>query len=118
MPNNAPRSPKAFRPLLIDHRRQRTIATMTGIDVSLFCPARHHVGNLVKNAAQIGYKARDKQQLTAWPTHQADMWWEVSCPDGCQGAFGGAVDPIRQEVDRLAADPSRTTAHYTLQRVG
>ena len=29
---------------------------MNVIDVSLFCPARHHVGNLVKNAAQIGYR--------------------------------------------------------------
>ena len=28
---------------------------MNGIDVSLFCPAQHHVGNLVKNATQIGY---------------------------------------------------------------
>jgi hypothetical protein len=46
------------------------------------------------------------------------MWWEVVCPDGCPGTFGGAVEPIRQEIDRLAADPSRTTAHYTLKRVG
>lgn len=91
---------------------------MDGIDLSLFCPAQHHVGNLVKNASQIGYKPRGGQQLAAWPTHQADMWWEVSCPDGCPGAFGGAVDPIRQEVDRLAADPNRTAAHYTLKRVG
>ena len=91
---------------------------MNEIDVSLFCPAQHHVGNLVKHATQIGYRPRGKQQLAAWPTHQADMWWEVACPDGCQGIFGGAVDPIRQEIDRLAADPSRTAAHYTLKRVG
>ena len=91
---------------------------MNEIDVSLFCPARHHVGNLVKNAAQIGYKPRGKEQLAAWPTHQADMWWEVSCPDGCPGAFGGAVDPIRQEVDGWRLTRAGRTAHYTLQRVG
>lgn len=96
---------------------QRRITDMNGIDVLLFCPAQHHVGNLVKNATQIGYHPPGGQ-LATWPPHQADMWWEVSCPDGCPGSFGGAVDPIRQEVDRLAADPKRTTAHYTLKRVG
>jgi hypothetical protein len=90
---------------------------MNEIDLSLFCPAQHHVGNLVKNATQIGYHPRGGK-LAAWPPHQTDMWWEVSCPDGCPGIFGGAVDPIRQEVDRLAADSSRTSAHYTLKRVG
>ena len=28
-----------------------------------------------------------------------------------------AVDPIRQEVNRLADDPRRTSAHYTLKQV-
>ena len=101
---------------------QRTIAAMNEtdqlrIDVSLFCPAHHHVGNLVKYSTQIGFR-KTGGQLGAWPPHQTDMWWEVTCPDGCPGAFGGAVDPIRQEVDRLAADPNRTTAHYTLKKVG
>jgi hypothetical protein len=91
---------------------------MNEIDVSLFCPAHHHVGNLVKHATQIGYKKRGVQQAATWPPHQSDMWWEVTCPDGCPGIFGGAVAPIKQEVDRLAADPSRTTAHYTLKQVG
>jgi hypothetical protein len=89
----------------------------SGIDLSLFCPARHHVGNLKKFGSQIGYQKRGGA-LGAWPPHQADAWWEVKCPDGCPGIFGGAVDPIRQEVDRLAADQSRSMAHYTLTRVG
>jgi hypothetical protein len=88
-----------------------------GIDVSLFCPAQHHIGNLLKFSTQIGYRQKGGQ-LGAWPSHQSDQWWEVRCPEGCPGAFGGAVDPIRQEVDRLAADPNRTTAHYTLKKVG
>jgi hypothetical protein len=88
-----------------------------GIDVSLFCPAQHHIGNLIKPSTHIGYRPRDGQ-LGAWPPHQSDMWWEVRCPDGCAGVFGGAVDPIRQEVDRLAADPKRMSAHYTLKQVG
>jgi hypothetical protein len=95
----------------------RIAAMSDEIDVSLFCPAQHHVGNLVKFSTQIAYHPIDGK-LAAWPPHQADMWWEVSCPEGCPGAFGGAVDPIRQEVDRLAADPNRTNAHYTLKRVG
>jgi hypothetical protein len=94
------------------------MAAMSEIDVLLFCPAHHHVGNLLKNAKQIGYRARDKSIASAWPPHQTDMWWEVRCPEGCPGTYGGAVDPIRQEVDRLADDPSRTTAHYTLKQVG
>jgi hypothetical protein len=32
--------------------------------------------------------------------------------------FGGAVNPTREEVDRLAADPSQANANYTLKRVG
>jgi hypothetical protein len=32
--------------------------------------------------------------------------------------LGGAVNPIREEVDRLAADPDQTNANYTLKRVG
>jgi hypothetical protein len=88
-----------------------------GIDVSLFCPEQHHVGNLLKFSTQIGYRPRGGQ-LEAWPRRPTDGWWEVSCPDGCSGVLGGAVDPIRQEVDRLAADPKRTNAHYTLKRVG
>jgi hypothetical protein len=104
------------------HVGQRRIAAMNetehlGIDVSLFCPAKHHVGNLVKFSSQIGYHPLGGQ-LAAWPPHQTDMWWEVRCPDGCPGVLGGAVDPIRQEVDRLAADPNRTNADYTLKRVG
>jgi hypothetical protein len=95
----------------------RIAAMSDEIDVSLFCPAQHHVGNLVKFSTQIAYHPIGGK-LAAWPPHQADMWWEVSCPEGCPGAFGGAVDPIRQEVDRLAADPKRTNAHYTLKRVG
>jgi hypothetical protein len=95
----------------------RIAAMSDEIDVSLFCPAQHHVGNLVKFSTQIAYHPIGGK-LAAWPPHQADMWWEVSCPEGCPGAFGGAVDPIRQEVDRLAADPNRTNAHYTLKRVG
>jgi hypothetical protein len=90
---------------------------MNGIDLSLFCPARHHIGNLVKSATQIGYHPRGGL-LGAWPPHQSDSWWEVRCPDGCPGTFGGPVDPIRQEVNRLADDPNRTTAHYTLTKVG
>jgi hypothetical protein len=93
------------------------MSAMNEIDVSIFCPEHHHVGNLVKHATQIGYHPRGGL-LAAWPPHQTDSWWEVSCPDGCPGAFGGAVEPIRQEVDRLAADPNRMTAHYTLKRVG
>jgi len=50
-----------------------------GIDVSLFCPAQHHVGNLVKFETQIGYRQKGGQ-LAAWPPHQTDMWWEVRCP--------------------------------------
>ena len=101
---------------------QRRMAAMNeteqlGIDVSLFCPAQHHIGNLLKFSTQIGYRQRGGQ-LGAWPSHQSDGWWEVRCPEGCPGAFGGAVDPIRQEVDRLAADPNRTSAHYTLKKVG
>jgi hypothetical protein len=88
-----------------------------GIDVSLFCPEHHHVGNLMKFSAQIGFRPRDGQ-LAAWPPHQSDMWWEVRCPDGCPGVFGGPIDPIRQEVNRLADDPKRTNAHYTLKQVG
>lgn len=88
-----------------------------GIDVSLFCPAHHHVGNLRKFGSQIGFQPRGGQ-LAAWPQHQSDSWWEVRCPDGCAGVFGGAVDPIRQEVKRLAEDPRRTIAHYTLKQVG
>jgi hypothetical protein len=88
-----------------------------GIDVSLFCPAQHHIGNLQKHQTQIGYKPRGGM-LGAWPPHQSDMWWEVRCPDGCPGTLGGPVEPIRQEVDRLAADPKRITAHYTLKPVG
>jgi hypothetical protein len=88
-----------------------------GIDVSLFCPEHHHVGNLMKFSAQIGFRPKDGQ-LAAWPPHQSDMWWEVRCPDGCPGVFGGPIDPIRQEVNRLADDPKRTNAHYTLKRVG
>lgn len=88
-----------------------------GIDVSLFCPAQHHVGNLRKFAAEIGYQPRGGQ-LGAWPPHRSDSWWEVRCPDGCPGVLGGAVEPIRQEVQRLADDPRRASAHYTLKRVG
>jgi len=88
-----------------------------GIDVSLFCPAQHHVGNLLKFSSQIGYRPRGGL-LEAWPQHPTDGWWEVPCPDGCAGVLGGAVDPIRQEVDRLAADPTRANANYTLKRVG
>jgi hypothetical protein len=88
-----------------------------GIDLSLFCPAQHHVGNLRKFAAEIGYQPRGGL-LAAWPPHQSDSWWEVRCPDGCPGVLGGAVDPIRQEVKRLADDPQRTNAHYTLKQVG
>lgn len=55
---------------------------MNEIDVSLFCPAQHHIGNLQKHATQIGYKPRGGM-LGAWPPHQTDMWWEVRCPDGC-----------------------------------
>jgi hypothetical protein len=90
---------------------------MNEIDLSLFCPAHHHIGNLQKHATQIGYKPRGGM-LAAWPPHQTDMWWEVRCPDGCPGQLGGPVEPIRQEVDRLAADPKRMTAHYTLKQVG
>jgi len=79
-----------------------------GIDVSVFCPAQHHIGNLIKPSTHIGFQ----------PPHQSDMWWEVRCPDGCAGVFGGPVEPIRQEVDRLAADPKRMNAHYTLKQVG
>jgi hypothetical protein len=93
------------------------MAAMSGIEVSLFCPARHHFGDLVKNGPQIGYRPRGGQ-LVAWPPHPTDGWWEARCPDGCPGAFGGAVAPIKQEVDRLADDASRTTAHYTLSKVG
>jgi hypothetical protein len=101
---------------------QRRMAAMNeseqlGIDVSLFCPAQHHIGNLLKFSTQIGYRQKGGQ-LGAWPSHQSDQWWEVRCPEGCPGAFGGAVDPIKQEVDRLAADPNRTSAHYTLKKVG
>jgi hypothetical protein len=91
--------------------------TDLGIDVSLFCPEHHHVGNLMKFSAQIGFRPRGGQ-LAAWPPHQSDMWWEVRCPDGCPGVLGGPIDPIRQEVNRLADDPKRTNAHYTLKRVG
>lgn len=88
-----------------------------GIDVLLFCPAQHRVGNLIKAETQIGYHLRGGQ-IAAWPPHQTDTWWEVRCPDGCAGTFGGAVDPIRQEVNRLADDPKRVNAHYTLKQVG
>jgi hypothetical protein len=90
---------------------------MNGIEVSLFCPARHHVGDLVKNGPQIGFRSLSGQ-LGAWPQHQSDGWWEIRCPEGCPGVFGGAVNPIRMEVERLAADTSRTTAHYTLSQAG
>jgi hypothetical protein len=101
---------------------QRRIAAMNetehlGIDVLLFCPEQHHIGNLLKFSTQIGYQPRGGM-LAAWPPHQTDMWWEVRCPDGCARVLGGPVDPIRQEVDRLAADPNRSNAHYTLKRVG
>jgi hypothetical protein len=88
-----------------------------GIDVSLFCPEEHHVGNLVKFSSQIGYRPRGGQ-VGAWPPRPSDGWWEVSCPDDCPGVLGGAVNPIREEVDRLAADPSQANANYTLKRVG
>jgi hypothetical protein len=88
-----------------------------GIDVSVFCPERHHVGNLLKFETQIGYQPRGGQ-LLAWPPRGSEGWWEVSCPDGCPGVLGGVVDPIRQEVDKLAADPTLTNADYTLNRVG
>ena len=68
--------------------------TDLGIDVSLFCPEHHHIGNLMKFSAQIGFRPRDGQ-LAAWPPHQSDMWWEVRCPDGCPGVLGGPIDPIR-----------------------
>ena len=88
-----------------------------GIDVSVFCPAQHHIGNLIKPSTHIGYQPRGGH-LGAWPPHQSHMRWEVRCPDCCAGVFGGAVEPIRQEVDRLAADPKRMSAHYTLKQVG
>ena len=34
---------------------------LDGIDVSLFCPEHHHVGNLMKFSAQIGFRPRDGQ---------------------------------------------------------
>jgi hypothetical protein len=88
-----------------------------GIDVLVVCPAQHHIGNLIKPSTHIGYQPRGGH-LAAWPPHPTDVWWEVRCPDGCPGVFGGAVDPIRQEVNRLADDPKRTNAHYTLRQVG
>ena len=59
------------------------------IDMALFCPQKHHVGNLPSNQPR-SYHPRSGRPPMSWPPHPKDPWWEVSCPrTGAPASFSG-----------------------------